>query len=56
MAKTTLKQKIEEKLENEKKFENLQIQPCECDFLDSMSMVEAPLTSLLHSSKWDGMH
>jgi len=33
MAKNTLKQKIREKLENEKKLENLQIQPWECDFL-----------------------
>ena len=51
MAKNTLKQKIREKLENEKKFENLQNQPWECDFLASMSMVEALSISLPYSSR-----
>ena len=40
MAKNTLKQKIREELENEKNFQNLQIQPWECDSLAGMSMME----------------
>ena len=56
MAKNTLKQKIGEILENEKKFENIQIQPWECDSLAGMSMVETPSTSLPQFSGWDGMH
>ena len=56
MAKNTLKPKIKEKLENEKKWENLQIHLWEYDSLAGMSMVEALPTSLLRSSGWDGRH
>ena len=51
MAKNTLKHKIKEKLENEIKFENLQIQLWRCDSLANMSMVETPSTLLPYSSE-----
>jgi len=51
MAKNTSKQKIKEKLENEKNLKNLQIQPWEFDSLAGMSIKEAPSISLIHSSR-----